>query len=73
MSELPTEDQINALMAMQLREAQRAYRARRQADIQLTRLAKYAKLTPAMKTDRGYWLKQHADAQTTLDRILGVV
>lgn len=54
-----------------LDEARKAYRQRLQANTQLTRLAKYAKLTPAMRADRGHWLKQHADAQATLDRILG--
>ena len=66
-SELTQLVQADALLT----EARKAYRLQAQSNAQLVRLAQYARLSPAMKTDRAYWLKQHADAQQVLDRILG--
>ena len=71
MSELPTQGQINDLKAGQLDEARTAWRNKREADSQLTRLAKYKTLTPGMKDDRAKWIKRLTAAQETLARILG--
>lgn len=54
-----------------LAEARRAWRAKREAESQLARLARYARLTPGMKDDRNRWSKQAHEAEQTLARILG--
>ena len=56
----------------QLAEARRAWRERHWAEHELTRLRRYARLTPGMKADQ----QQHAAtlrrAEETLARTLGV-
>ena len=54
-----------------LAEARRAWRAKREAESQLARLARYTRLTPGMKDDRNRWSKQAYEAEQILTRILG--
>lgn len=54
-----------------LAEARRAWRAKREAEHQLSRLARYTRMTPGMKDDRNRWSKQAHEAGEVLARILG--
>lgn len=54
-----------------LAEARRAWRAKREAEHQLQRLARYTRMTPGMKDDRNRWSKQAHEAGEALARILG--
>lgn len=54
-----------------LQEARRAWAQLNQARSQLSRLARYARLTPGMKDDRSRWSKQASEAEATIARILG--
>lgn len=54
-----------------LAEARRAWRAKREAESQLSRLARYARLTPGMKDDRNRHSARLHEAEATLARILG--
>ncbi|UGL62864.1 hypothetical protein [Xanthomonas phage MET13-T1] len=69
--EAPTKEQTDALLADQLREVRVAWARRREAESQLSRLAKYRTLSPGMKDDQKRWLKQLMSANTVIDRILG--
>ncbi|ATS92262.1 hypothetical protein [Stenotrophomonas phage DLP4] len=71
MSELPTQGQINDLKAGQLDEVRAAWGKRREAESQLSRLAKYKSMSPGMKDDQKRWLKQLVSANAVIDRILG--
>ncbi|UYA99068.1 hypothetical protein P9A54_gp83 [Xanthomonas phage vB_Xar_IVIA-DoCa10] len=71
MSELPTPEQMNALLAADLIEVRAAWGKRREAESQLSRLAKYRTMTPGMKDDQKRWLKQLVSANAVIDRILG--
>lgn len=54
-----------------LAEARRAWRAKREAESQLARLARYARMTPGMRDDRARWSARLGEAERTLARILG--
>ncbi|UGL62797.1 hypothetical protein [Xanthomonas phage FMYAK-P1] len=68
---MPTKEQMDALLADQLREVRAAWARRREAESQLSRLAKYRTLSPGMKDDQKRWLKQLMSANAVIDRILG--
>ncbi|BDU17555.1 hypothetical protein [Lysobacter auxotrophicus] len=56
-----------------LAQAREAYRIKRNADGELSRLRKYRGANDGMKADRARHERRRADAEAILDRILGAV
>jgi hypothetical protein len=62
-------DDPEALLA----QAREAYRIKRHADSELSRLRKYRGANDGMKADRARHERRRADAEAILNRILGAV
>lgn len=56
-----------------LAQAREAYRVKRSADGELSRLRKYKRANDGMKADRARHERRSAEATATLERILGAV
>lgn len=54
-----------------LAQAREAYRVKRNAECELSRLRKYKRATDGMKADRTRHERRRAEAEATLTRILG--